>query len=329
MKSIHLLLFVLCLCAGCNRPVYQYLEGPIFGTFYHITYESEKTLDEGIVAEMRRVNASLSMFDTASMLSRLNRGESDRVDSLFVTLFQSAGEVYRETDGAFDITVAPLVNAWGFGYKNDKLPDSEKVETLMRRVGMDKLRLDGDRLQKNVEGVEIDAGAIAKGMGVDRVADYLETQGVSHYMVEIGGEIRAKGKSPKQRSWRVGVDKPKDEPDMFQRDVQLIIGIENGALATSGNYRNFYIRDGKKYAHTIDPRTGYPVQLDMLSATVYTDRCMYADAYATAFMVLGFEKSRGIAERLGLQVCFIYEENGSCKTWMTEGFKKMVVTNAP
>lgn len=325
VKTI-LLFIVVAILTGCGSEKYQYMEGGIYGTSFHISYQSPVDLNGEIRRQMEMVNASLSMFNKNSVIAKLNRNESDEVDSLFIRMFSAALRINQETGGAFDITIAPLVNAWGFGYKHDTLPSPQKVDSLLQLVGMDKVTLAGGHLRKSVAGLEMDASAIAKGLGVDLAADFLESEGVENYMVEIGGEVRVKGVNAKGMVWRVGIDKPEDDPAVQERQLQMVVQISRGALATSGNYRNFYIRDGKKYAHTIHPKTGYPVQQDILSSSVYAQDCMEADAYATAFMVLGLEKARQVVENNpALEACFIFQDNGTLKTWMSEGFRKMVV----
>lgn len=322
--------YVIVMCAivicSCRREEYRQLSGTVYGTFYRIVYESVRPMDREIQAEMERVNASLSMFNPSSVISRLNHNEQEKADSLFVRMFRTSQQVHRETNGAFDITVAPLVNAWGFGYKKDIIPLPGYIDSVRQFVGMEKLTLAGNRLQKARKEMEMDASAIAKGLGVDLAAEYLESQGVKNFMVDIGGEIRVRGKSDKKRAWRIGIDRPVDDPVPGERQVQLIIGLTEGALATSGNYRNFYIKEGKKYAHTIDPRSGYPVQSDVVSSTVYAPSCMEADAYATAFMVLGLEESRKvIGASPELEACLIYVDEGQLKVWMTGRFKEFVI----
>lgn len=325
-KALAIIIGIVAIVSACGtKKNYQYTEGKIYGTFYHITYNFPDDLQKDLRAEMEKVNASLSMFNPQSVISKINRGESDSTDLLFREMFVKAEQVNRETKGAFDITVAPLVNAWGFGFKTDSFPSAGKIDSILQFVGMDKLALQGDRLVKQVEGMEIDASSIAKGLGTDLVADYLDRKGVTDYMVEIGGEIRAKGMSRKGRPWRIGIDKPIDDATGAMREIEMVVELTSGALATSGNYRNYYIHDGKKYAHTINPATGYPVQQDILSASVYTDSCMKADAYATAFMVLGLESAKEIVNNNpALEVCFIYEQDGAMKKWTSPGFEKLI-----
>lgn len=313
---------------GCAQKVkYQYTEGKVYGTFYHISYESPRDLQQEIRQEMEMVNASLSMFNPNSVIARINRNETDSTDILFRKMFQMARKVNQATDGGYDITVAPLVNAWGFGTQREAFPDSARIDSLLQLVGMDKLTLENDRLVKQVEGIQLDASSIAKGLGLDVVAEYLESQGIRNYMVEIGGEVRVKGLSDKGRPWRIGIDRPQDDVTAQSRQLQMIVGLTSGALATSGNYRNFYIHEGKKYAHTINPKTGFPVQTEVVGASVFAPTCMEADAYATGFMVVGLEKAKKvITESPELEACLIYQENGQVKVWVSDGLKKIIVS---
>lgn len=318
------------LFCNCDRKaVYQYTEGKIYGTFYHISYASDENLQTELYREMDLVNASLSMFNPGSVIARINRGETDSTDMLFRKMYQMAWRVNQATDGAFDITVAPLVNAWGFGYEKEAFPDSARIDSLLTLVGMEKLSFENDRLFKANPGIQLDASSIAKGLGVDLVAEYLERKGVRNYMVEIGGEVRVKGESDKRRPWRIGIDRPEDDVAAHDRQLQMVVGMTSGALATSGNYRNFYVHEGKKYAHTINPRTGYPVQTEVLGASVYAPTCMEADAYATAFMVMGLEKAKAIIEKdTEIEGCLIYEQDGKLKSWVSERMKTMIVSEA-
>ena len=315
------------LLGACQAKTYRYTEGGIYGTYYRITYRADRDLGRELIRQLERVNASLSMFNDSSVISRLNRGQTERVDSLFACMFRVAVQVNRETEGAFDITVAPLSNAWGFGYKRDSFPVPAKIDSLLQYVGMGRLRLEEGRLLKEKEGIEMDASSIAKGLGVDLVAEFFDREGVQNYMIEIGGEIRVKGESNKQRPWHIGVDKPIDDATAANRELQLVLALQEGALATSGNYRRFYVVDGKKYSHTINPRTGYPVQQDILGASVYAPTCMEADAYATAFMVLGTEEAKRIVkDNPHLEACFIYQnKQGEREVRMSDRLKTLVL----
>ena len=289
-------------------------QGTIFGTAYHIKYEAPEALDSAILQELKRVDASLSVFNHQSTLSRVNRGETDRADGMLYEVLQKAQVVTAVTNGAFDVTVMPLVNAWGFGFQKGIYPDKEKVDSLCEFVGMSMFKLRSDSIiEKADPRVMIDCGAIAKGYGVDRIARLLREQGVRNFMVEIGGEVVTKGRNPKGHPWQIGISRPVENRNTVTEDVQKVLSLENSALATSGNYRNYYERDGKKYAHSIDPRTGYPVQHSLLSATVIANDCATADAYATAFMVMGLDSARQIIkEHQGIKAYLIYaDENGA------------------
>ena len=302
------------------------MEGKIYGTYYHISYEYSKDLGRDIIEEMKRVDNSLSIFNPSSLLSKLNNNEIDTVDVLFCRIYHLARKVYDISGGTYDITIAPLVRAWGFGTQNESMPDSVKIDSLKKYVGMDKLILQDNHLMKNLPEIQIDASSVAKGLGVDLVAEYMDGKGIKNYMVEIGGEVRVKGQSDKKRTWRIGIDRPFDDVTAQSRQLQSVIAMDSGALATSGNYRNFYVHDGKKYAHTINPITGYPMQLDILGASVYTNSCAKADAYATAFMTLGYQKSKEIVEKdPELEACLIYQDNKELKIWFSEGLKEKVI----
>ena len=309
------LLFLLLLIVGTvfvirqqhNMP-YQHDEGFIFGTVYSVTYQSERNLKAEIEAELRKVDAEFSMFNDTSTVSRLNRGEQVSRSTMFNEVWQLAQDVHQETEGAFDITVAPLVNAWGFGFKHEQMPTPRQVDSLL------KIRN------------QYDFSAIAKGYGSDVVARYLRSQDVKNFMIEIGGEVVTQGISEKRLPWRIGVTKPTDDSLSVSGELQTVLGVTDIAMATSGNYRNFYYRGGKKYAHTIDPKTGYPVQHSLLSATVLAKNCATADAYATSFMVMGIERAKALLERHPeLMAYFIYAlPDGSNAVWFSPALEEKI-----
>jgi len=305
--------------------VYHTAEGPIFGTFYHIKYNFSSSLDDAILEELQRVDSSLSLFNPQSTLSRINRGETDAADAMLTEVFETARKVSDATDGAFDITVAPLVNAWGFGFKTDSLPSSERIDSLRALVGYKQVSLRNGKIKKARPDVMLDLGAVAKGFAVDRVAQMLRKHGVRDYMVEIGGEIVVSGKNAAGEKWAIGVERPVDNALAVNDSLQATLALTRGALATSGNYHNFYIKDGKKYAHTIDPRTGYPAESGMLSASVYAPNCSTADAYATALMVLGVEGAEKVlATNKQLEIYLIYEEYGEQKEYCSAGWDALL-----
>ena len=305
----------------------QRSEGSVFGTIYHLTYQSAKPLQEGIDNALKEVDASLSPFNKESVITAINNNTSMDTNPMFVEVFTLAQEVSKETNGAFDITVAPLVNLWGFGFKNMDNVSQEKEDSLLPFVGYQKVKLVDGKIQKECPETMLDCSAIAKGYGVDAVGKYFESQGISNYMVEIGGEVRVRGFNPRGELWHVGINKPNDDPASISTDIEQVIQITQLAMATSGNYRNYYEKDGKKYAHTIDPHTGYPVQHSILSSTVLAQDCATADAYATAFMVLGMDEAKKVLKKHPeLMAFFIYsDKDGEMKDWMTEGMEKLIV----
>lgn len=303
-----------------------YNEGTIFGTLYHAKYLCDKDLKANIEAELQKVDASLSMFNPQSTISRINRGETDEADEMLAEVLRLSFAINEATNGAFDPTVAPLVNAWGFGFKSGQLPDSSQVDSLRALVGLSAIHLNDGKLTKDNPCSILDFSAIAKGYGVDKAAQVLRGQGIENFMVEIGGEVVTGGVNEKGTPWRIGINKPDDDSTSTNTELQDIIDLSDKAIATSGNYRNYYISDGRKIAHTINPRTGYPAQQDILSSTVMAPSCAEADAYATAFMVQGLEQAKLVLERQPqLQAYFIYsDEQGGYRTWCTEGFKTLI-----
>ena len=277
---------------------YQHNKGFIFGTVYNITYQSDKNLEKEIIRELDKVDASLSPFNEKSIISKINRNEEAVVDNYFYDVFNLAIQISEDTNGAFDITVAPIVNAWGFGFKSGSSPTSQYIDSLKQFIGYKKVRIDKDKhVVKQDERIMLDCSAIAKGYGSDVVARLFNAKGIKNYMIEIGGEIVASGLSEKRLPWKIGITKPSEDSLGTSNELQTILNITDCAMATSGNYRNFYYKNGKRYAHTIDPRTGYPIQHNILSATVIAKSCAQADAYATSFMVLGLEEAKKILER--------------------------------
>lgn len=302
---------------------FQKNTGFVFGTVYNITYESDKDLQKEIEAELQKVDNSLSPFNPTSVISKINRNENVEVDDMFAEVFSLAEKISAETDGAFDITVAPMVNAWGFGFKTGNMPDSRQLDSLRAIVGFHKVALENGRVVKKNRRTMLDYSAIAKGYGCDVVARFLQGKGIKNYMVEIGGEIVTCGVNDQRMPWKIGVTKPTDDSLSVNEELQTVLNVTNKAMATSGNYRNFYYKNGKKYAHTIDPKTGCPVQHNILSATVLADDCATADAYATSFMVLGLDKAKKVLEKHPeLMAYFIYsDKNGKNAVWFSPSMK--------
>lgn len=305
---------------------FQYCEGAVFGTVYHATYQCDSSLNGKILEELQAVDQSLSMFNPNSTISQINSGKSNETDSLLRTIFHIAREVSQATDGAFDITVAPLVNAWGFGFKHGALPDSLQVDSLRQLIGWNRISLKDNKFFREDPRMIIDLSAVAKGFGSDCVAQMFRKHGINNFMIEIGGEVVTSGVSPKAKAWRIGVNKPQEDSTSTSNKLQTILQMNNCAMATSGNYRNFYIDNGRKIAHTIDPKTGYPVQHSILSSTVIAPTCAIADAYATAFMVLGLEKSLQVLDKHPeLMAYFIHtDKEGNYQVWKSPGIEALI-----
>jgi thiamine biosynthesis lipoprotein len=316
---------------GCSRPrEYAEINGLTQGTTYHIVVESLPGLD---ISELRQkveelladVDHSLSIYNDTSVISLINSNKSDLTDTLFRDVFRASALISGQCGGLFDITVGPLVEAWGFGPDAMKRFDETKLDSLLALVGMDKVRLKGERLIKSSPGIFIDVNAIAQGFTVDLLVKMLEDNGISECLVEVGGEVRTAGDKGGS-GWRVGIDRPADGNNTPGEDLEAIIRLDNNALATSGNYRKFYIENGVKYSHTINPHTGYPVRHTLLSASVVAPDCTTADAWATACMVAGKDSAEYYIEKYDyLEGYLIFsDESGAMKTWMSEGLRKKI-----
>ncbi len=296
-------------------------EGKVFGTYYHITYSYSHSIQQEIDKRLAMVDASLSPFNKRSIITAVNQNRDVRVDSMFRYVFNLAHEVSDNTNGAFDITVAPLVNAWGFGFEKKDSVNPNQIRELLQSVGYRKVSLSqSGRVMKQNPDTKLDCSAIAKGYGCDVVAGLFDELGIENYLIEIGGEIVAKGENAKQQKWSIGINRPVDDSLMVENKVAAVLELTDCGLATSGNYRRFYYKNGKRYAHTIDPRTGYPVQHTLLSSTVIAKNCATADAYATAFMVLGIDSAKiMLANHPELEAYFIYSDSkGGYGVWMSQ-----------
>jgi thiamine biosynthesis lipoprotein len=263
------------------------------GTTYNITYEFPDTTDlkPQVDSILKVFDMSFSLYEPQSLISKINRNEENQVNFQFKEVFIKSQKVWEESDGYFDVTVLPLVDAWGFGPGEKMELDKAIVDSLMEFIGMNKLRLENNHLIKDHPDIRLDFNAIAQGYSVDIVAKYFDKLGINNYMIEIGGEIRTKGLNPNKQVWKIGVDRPEFGNMIPGQHMQVILRMRDKALATSGNYRKFYEVDGIKYTHSINPKTGFPSRNTLLSTTVLANDCMTADAWATAFMVMGLEKS--------------------------------------
>lgn len=312
-----------------KKPNVDYIhnEGQTQGTYYTATYLQPEGIDlqKKMEERLHQFDLSLSTYDSTSIISRINQNDTSvRTDADFEQMFKAARQVSEHTHGAFDITVGPLVKAWGFGFGNTGHSKTPDVSKILPYVGFRKVRIENHQFLKDNPGIMIDANAIAQGFSSDIIAKLLDDNACENYMIEIGGEIVCKGLNPKGEKWRIGIDKPVDDSTNSNTELQTIVSITNMALTTSGNYRKFYNKDGKKYAHTIDPHSGYPVVHNLLSATVTAPSCMLADAYATAFMVMGVDSSLAICKRTPEMDCYLIytDDKGKNQVIYTDGFKK-------
>ena len=325
--KIFLVLTLLAILATSCTPKAQYTKhsGLTQGTMFNITYCSDTDYNAEIDSLLQAFCRSLSNYDSTSLISRINRNETDSLDGLTEEFFRVSKEVWASTNGNFDITVAPIVNAWGFGWVRHEthIPDSTEIDSLLQHVGMDKIEIADNRIIKHDPKAQIITNAIAQGMSVDYISDFLKSKGINNFLVEIGGEIYCMGKNANGTDWNIGVDKPIQGTGYDNRENQIVIHMSDMAVNTSGNYRKF-IEDGdKKLGHSINPTTGHPAENEMISATVIYPDCIRADAYATAFMVMGAEKAMKIVESIdGMEAYFIIHQDGETKAMESSGFTK-------
>lgn len=310
-----------------STPVYSNFNGFIQGSTYSIVYENKNNNDpQHLRTRVEKIlhdfDKSLSLYNDSSIISKVNRNENIVVDSCFTEVFNKSARIYEMTDGAFDITVGPLVKAWGFGPDGHKNFTDSKRDSLMKLVGMNKVSLVNGKVIKSDPHISLDFNAIAQGFSVDMVCGFFDKLGIKNYLVEIGGEVRAKGRKA-GKLWRIGIDKPVDNNMTPGQTLEAIITISDKALSTSGNYRKFYIENGVKYSHEIDPKTGFPAKNSVLSASVIADDCAMADGMATAFMVMGKNKTiEFLADHPEFEVFLVYSDaSGNFKTWATDKLK--------
>ena len=331
MRLFSIFVFSVIFLSSCKNKERElvHIEGSAQGTTYHITFipSNIPIVKSEIDSVLYSLDMSLSTYKPESIISRINKNENDvLVDEYFEKVFNKSIEVSEKTNGYFDITVAPVINAWGFGFTKKSTVTKSLIDSLLQFVGYQNLRLENKQIKKTMPPVMLDFNAIAQGFSVDVLAAFLESNGVVNYMVELGGEVIAKGKKKNGAYWKIGIDRPVDSLSN-DRMLQAAVDLADKAVATSGNYRKFYEEDGQRYSHIIDPHTGYPAKNNLLSVSVFAEDCMTADAYATAFMVMGLEKSLLFLKEnksLELEAFFVFDEKGVLKTHTTELLKKWI-----
>ncbi len=327
-KNINVLVVFLLLLAACGSSTKEMrlinFRGEVFGTYYSVSYYSadNRSYQAALDSLFYDINQSLSYYVPNSVISRINRNETDQADGYFLAVLERSLAIAEETSVAFDPTVSPLVNAWGFGFENPQTMTPAVIDSLRGLIGYQRVRIEGNRVVKETPGIQFDFNAIAKGYAADLAGQLLESRGVETYLVELGGDLVARGLKPDGTAWRIGIEKPAENM-LAPQEWAYLVEMHNRALATSGSTRKYYVRDGQRFSHTIDPTTGRPVEHNLLSVSVFADDCMTADAFATAFMVMGLEKSVEFAEaRDDLDAFFIYSESGDrFNTYTTPGLK--------
>jgi thiamine biosynthesis lipoprotein len=328
MRKLSLLLMLLLpVLLACKQGKTYYLtQGEVFKTQMHVKYCYERDLGREIYALLDTFDLILNPFNPQSNIYRINHNETAWADPRLVVLIERAEHVSRISSGSYDITCAPFINLWGFGYERHDSISPAVIDSLRQFVGYQKIAVRDGHVWKEDSRVQMNPSSIAKGYAVDLVALYLQSLHIEDYMVEIGGEIRVHGRNPSGNSWSIEILQPIDDASGQIREKQEIIRLDSGAIATSGNYRNYYIRDGRKYAHIIDPQTGYPSQEGILSASVLYPDCMMADAYATAFMAMGVERAAAVADTIpALEYLFVYsDESGKFVEKRSVGFGERV-----
>ncbi len=309
---------------------YIQIRGQVFHTHYNIKYDINKDYRQGIDSVFNAFSLSLNPFEAKSLISAINRNETNKVDKDFIKVWQMVERIAKASDGRYDPTASPLINAWGFGFEQEQANLSQKeIDSLLSFVGYEKVHLQGDSLIKDDERTIFDLSSISKGYCSDLLGLFLEQEGSQNYLVEIGGEIAFKGKNERGEAWQIGINKPIEDSTGKVNEIALILSLDRpkGGLATSGNYRNFKLKNGKKIAHTLNSKTGYPTQTDVLSATILAPSCMQADGLATACMTLSSAEVPKMLKRFPEveYLLIISDKNGNFKTIMSDGLKDLIV----
>lgn len=321
MRCIYILILWLTVIS-CTSREYRVIDGFTQGTTFHIAYSDDAGVPMDALVEhlLNRIDSSLSVYNKESIVSKVNRGEETVLDTLFINVFNKSLEVNIKSEGLFDVSASPIFNLWGFGFKNRESVTKEKIDSVKLLTGMEKFRIEGTAIIKELPGAELNFNAIAQGYSADVIASQFDKKGVKNYLIEIGGEIYCKGVNPKGKKWSVGIDKPVDGNNIQGEEIQDVLLIQNCGLATSGNYRKFYEENGEKYSHSINPITGYPAKNSLLSATVIAPDAMTADAYATWFMVAGLDRAIEIIESdPAIEGYLVYSEEGKFKVYKSKG----------
>ena len=316
MKKTPFLLLGILLISCAKQPQKIKYEGITQGSYFSISYYDEegRTFENEIDSIFKEVDNAVSLWNENSIIRKVNRNEDVVVNQIFKDNFEWARKASEFSDGAFDATIGPLVSAWGFHYKKELEMTPEMVDSIKQLVDYRKIEIVDDRVVKANPNMTLDFNAVAQGYTTDLIGSFLETKGIFNYLVDVGGEIYAKGTKPNGDLWTIGIEKPAENFDS-ERSVQIKINLKDKGIVTSGNYRKYIEKDGVRYSHSIDPKTGYPVEQNLLSATVIADNASWADCLATICMLVGKEKASKLLEGQGVEAYFIYiDEDGKLKT---------------
>ena len=328
MVLLALVVAVVMFFVSRDRKRYFTHEGVVWTTEYHITYEAARDLGDSIQLILGNLDMSVSPYNKASLISAINENKTTRIDAHLRCLLAASREVWQQSGGAFDPTVMPLVNAWGFGNKTGTPPSRAQLDSILTFIGLDKVSLQGDSLIKQDPRVMLDFSSIAKGYACDEIGRMLARNGAANWLVEIGGEVMASGMNSHGQPWHVSVDMPSNEDDgNASHESVLTLTLDSGAVATSGNYRKWRVEQGKKLSHIVDPHTGDSHAGTLLSVTVIAPDCMTADAWATACMVMGEEKVKnmmGQRSDLGVMTISADTVGGSLVVWSNKAFAERI-----
>lgn len=322
---------------GCNKSNRYYtIDGTAQGTTFHIVFQPAVSSDssfsavrDSVNAILDRVDFSVSGYNKESVLTAFNEEGNPHIDRIFLDNFLASREMSEASGGMFDASAAPLFDLWGFGFKTGTEVTRAMIDSVLQFVGMEHFRVDSLKARDGADSIiilrddprcKLNFNAIAQGYTSDLIAAKFDEMGMENYLVELGGEVYAKGVNPKGKLWNVGIDRPVDGNNSPGADIQAVVQISGKGLVTSGDYRKFYMKDGKKISHSINPKTGYPVEHNLLSATVVAENATIADGYATYLMVLGFDKAREVVESNdSIEALLIFSEGDSLKVWTSEG----------
>lgn len=325
MKKTVSILIMMMILTSCNAPERKQYTGVTQGSYYSVIYYDERDFSDEIDSILKDVENSVSLWQENSIIRKVNENKDVIVDKIFIDNFNWAVKAAEFSDGLFDATIAPLVSAWGFHYKKEIALTDKMIDSILELVDYRKIRIEEGRVIKDNENMSLDFNAVAQGYTADIIGEYLYSHGINNYLVDIGGEITAKGVKPNGETWKIGIEKPAPDKNA-ERVIQMKIELKDKAVVTSGSYRKYIEKDNVRYSHSIDPRTGQPVEHNLLSATIIADNAAWADCLASICMIAGMEKASELLKNEDVEALFIYlDDENQLQTFQTEGFEKMIV----